>query len=138
VVQPPNVRKAQVVIDNAPGLRVLHVSFWTPQTEQDVCENIWKVSLAAIDQNGVVFPISSVTRLGNFVRRVFPDAPVPSNFSSDLGDAWRYDFDFAFTKEIEANVRRFCTPQGHIDFGTSLWFEDILGHRALAEQLIFA
>jgi hypothetical protein len=39
---------------------------------------------------------------------------------------------------VEANVRRFCTPAGHADFGTSLWFEDIVGHRALAEQLIFA
>lgn len=138
VVNPPNVRKAQVVLDSAPGLRVLHVSFWTPQTEQEVCENIWKVSLAAIDTNNVVFPIFSVLRFGNFVRRAVPDAPVPSTFTGDLGDAWRYDFDFQFTRDVEANVRRFCTPQGHADFGTSLWFEDILGHRALAEQLIFA
>jgi hypothetical protein len=138
VLQPPNVRKAQVVVDPAPGLRVLHVSFWTPQTEQEVCENIWKVSLAAIDTNKVVFPIFSVTRFGNFVRRAVPDAPLASNFTGDLGDAWRYDFDFAFTKETEANVRRFCTSEGHIQFGTSLWFEDIVGHRALAEQLIFA
>jgi hypothetical protein len=138
VVQPPNVRKAQVVVDNAPGLRLLHVSFWTPQTEQEVCENIWKVSLAAIDQNGAVFPIFSVTRFANFVRRAFPDAPLPSNFTGDLGDVWRYDFDFPFAKEVETDVRRFCTPEGHIEFGTSLWFEDIIGHRALAEELIFA
>jgi hypothetical protein len=72
------------------------------------------------------------------VRRAVPDAPVPSTFTGDLGDAWRYDFDFRFTLDTETNVRRFCTPQGHVDFGASLWFEDILGHRALAEQLIFA
>jgi hypothetical protein len=135
MLQPPNVRKAQVVIDNAPGLRLLHISFWTPQTEQEVCENIWKVSLAAIDQNGAVFPIFSVLRFGNFVRRGVPDAPPPSNVA-DL-DAWQYDFDFPFTKEVEVNVRRFCTPDGHIDFGTSLWFEDVVGHRALPEELIF-
>src|SRR5262249_18406309 len=64
VWSPPNVRKAQVVIDNAPGLRLLHISFWTPQTEQEVCENIWKVSLAAVDQTGV-FPIFSVPRYPN-------------------------------------------------------------------------
>jgi hypothetical protein len=138
VFQPPNVRKAQVVIDNAPGLRRLHVSFWTPQTEQEVCENIWKVSLAAIDQNEVVFPIFSVTRFPNFVRRAIPDAPVPSSFTGDLGDAWRYDFDFDFARDVEADVRRYCTPEGHIEFGTSLWFEDIIGHRALADKLIFA
>ena len=77
-------------------------------------------------------------RFGNFVRRAFPDAPLPSNFTGDLGDAWRYDFDFQFTKEVEANVRLFCTPAGHVDFATSMWFEDIVGHRAIAEELIFA
>ena len=138
VYQPPNVRKAQIIVDNAPGLRLLHVSFWTPQTEQEVCENIWKVSLAAIDQSGAVFSIFGVNRFGNFVRRAVPDAPLPPNFIGDLGDAWRYDFDFPFTKEVETNVRRFCTPEGHVEFATSLWFEDIVGHRALAEELVFA
>jgi hypothetical protein len=137
VYQPPNVRKARVIIDPAPGLRRLHISFWTPQTEQQVCENIWKVSLAAINQNNLVFPIFSVTRFPNFVRRAVPDAPVPSSFTGDLGDQWRYDFDFDFAKEVEADVRRFCTTEGHIEFGTSLWFEDIVGHRALAQELVF-
>ncbi|HVF22662.1 MAG TPA: hypothetical protein VM941_06295 [Pyrinomonadaceae bacterium] len=137
VEQPPNVRKAQIRIDNAPGLRRLHISFWTPQTEEEVCVNIWRVSLAAIDQAGVVFPMFSVTRFQNFVRRAFPDAPVPSGFRGELGDAWRYDFAWDFAREIEANVRRFCTANGHIEFGTSLWFEDIVGHRALPEELIF-
>ena len=138
VYQPPNVRKAQIVIDPAPGLRRLHVSFWTPQTEQQVCENIWKVSLAAINASRVVFPIFSVLRFPNFVRRAVPDAPVPSSFTGDLGNEWRYDFDFDFAKEVETDVRRFCTTEGHIEFGTSLWFEDIVGHRALAQELIFA
>lgn len=138
VFQPPNVRKARVIVDSAPGLRLLHISFWTPQTEQEVCENIWKVSLAAINQNNAVFSIFSVTRFGNFVRRAVPDAPLPSNFTGDLGDAWRYDFDFPFAKEVETDVRRFCTTDGHIEFGTSLWFEDIVGHRAIAQELIFA
>jgi hypothetical protein len=136
VEQPPNVRKAQILVDNAPGLRRLHVSFWTPQTEQEVCVNIWKVSLAAITPSGV-FPIFSVQRFGKFVRRAQPDAPVPSDFTGDLGDAWRYDFDFDFAKEVDTDVRRFCTTDGHIEFGTSLWFEDIVGHRAIADELIF-
>jgi len=136
VEQPPNVRKAQILVDNAPGLRRLHISFWTPQTEQEVCINIWKVSLAAINLNGV-FRIFSVPRFGNFVRRAQPDAPVPSDFTGDLGDAWRYDFDFDFAKEVDTDVRRFCTTDGHIEFGTSLWFEDIVGHRAIADELIF-
>ena len=96
------------------------------------------MSLAAINSNGVVFPIFSVLRFPNFVRRAVPDGPVPSNFTGDLGNEWRYDFDFDFAKEVETDVRRFCTREGHIEFGTSLWFEDILGHRALSQELIFA
>ena len=91
VLQPPNVRKAQIIRDRAQGVRSLHVSFWTPQTEQQVCENIWKVTLAALDDTGVV-PIFSVTRFPNFVRRALPDTPLPLDFTGDLGDAWRYDF----------------------------------------------
>ena len=141
VLQPPNVRKAQILIDNAPGLRLLHISFWTPQTEQEVCVNIWRVTLAAIDENGRVFSIFSEERFGNFVRRAQPDAPVPSDFTGELGDAWRYDFTFNFEspddRARETQVRRFCTADGQIEFGTSLWFEDIVGHRSLAQELTF-
>ena len=121
------------VIDKAPGLRALHISFWTPQTEQEVCENIWRVSLAALDQTGVV-PLISVTRFPNFVRRAFPDAPLPSGSRGELGDAWRYDFTWLFVKEVEANVRRFCTPEGHID-ATAL---DTLGQARRAMSSAFA
>jgi hypothetical protein len=136
VYQPPNVRKAWMQIDKAPGLRRLHVSFWTPQMEHDVNVNIWKVSLAAIDENGHVVPMFSVLRFGTFVRRAVPQAPLPLGFRDPLGDEWRYDWDWNFGMEIQDNVRRFCTPEGHLNFATSLWFEDIVGHRALAEELV--
>lgn len=137
VLFPPNVRKAQIIRDKAPGIRALHVSFWTPQTEQEVCENIWKVSLAALVDTGVV-PIFSVTRFPNFVRRAIPDGPLSFDFTGELGDAWRYDFTWKFEKDVENNVVRFCSPEGHIEFATSLWFEDVVGHRSLAQELVFA
>ena len=28
------------------------------------------------------------------------------------------------------------SPAGHFEFGTSLWFEDIVGHRAIADQTV--
>jgi hypothetical protein len=138
VLRPPVVRKARVVRDKAPGLRTLHVSFWTPQTEQEVCENLWKVSLAAIDDTGVAVPIFSLTRFPNFVRRAVPDAPLPYGFTGDLGDAWRYDCDWKYPKEMSAVIDRFCTPDGHVDHATSLWFEDVVGHRAIAQEIVFA
>jgi hypothetical protein len=137
VFQPPNVRKAWLQVDKAPGLRRLHVSFWTPQMEHEVNENIWRVSLAAIDETGQVVPLFSVLRLDTFVRRAVPQAPLPLGFRGELGDEWRYDWAWDFDDAVKANVRRFCTPEGHVAFATSLWFEDIVGHRAIAEQIIF-
>jgi len=138
VYMPPNVRKAWMQLDKAPGQRELHLSFWTPQMEDEVNENIWRVSLAAIDETGRVVPLFSVLRFGAFVRRAVPQGPVPLGFRDELGDEWRYDWTWKFNKdEEEVNARRFCTPAGHFQFGTSLWFEDIVGHRAIAEQTIF-
>ena len=136
VLLPPVVRKACVVHGKAPGLGTLHVSFWTPQTEQEVYENLWKVSLAAIDDTGVV-PIFSLTLFPNFVRRAVPDAPLPFDFAGDLGDAWRYDCDWKVPREMSGLVDRFCTPEGHIEYATSLWFEDVVGHRSIAQEIVF-
>ena len=137
VYQPPNVRKVWMEIDKAPGQRELHISFWTPQMEHEVNENIWRVSLAAIDENGHVVPMFSVLRFETFVRRAIPQAPLPLGFREILGDEWCYDWTWKFDKEEEEiNARRFCTPAGRFEFGTSLWFEDIVGHRAIAEQTI--
>jgi hypothetical protein len=72
VLVPPTLmfQIADGLIHPTAHVRTLAVTFvfgiWTPQTEQEVCENIWKVSLAAINQNNAVFPIFSVTRFGNF------------------------------------------------------------------------
>ena len=137
VYQPPNVRKVWMEIDKAPGQRELHISFWTPQMEHEVNENIWRVSLAAIDDTGHVVPMFSVLRFETFLRRAIPQAPLPLGFRGVLGDEWCYDWTWQFNKEEEEiNARRYCTSEGRFAFGTSLWFEDIVGHRAIAEQTI--
>ncbi|MFG1834051.1 hypothetical protein [Micromonospora chersina] len=132
LLHPPIVRKAQVIVR---GVN-LSISFWTPQTEDEVNENIWKVNLAAIDDTGVV-PICSLTRHGTFIRRGRPDAPLPFNHAGDLGDEWRYDGLYKVDPKMIERVNRFCTPAGHVDYATSLWFEDIVGHRGVAEETLF-
>jgi hypothetical protein len=102
-----------------------------------VAENIWKVSLAGLDASGVV-SIFSLTRVPHFVRRAVPDAPLSAQSRDDLGDAWRYDCAWSFPKALTQTIDRLCTAQGRIDYGTSLWFENIVGHRSLAQEMVFA
>src|SRR5262249_12610598 len=88
-------------------------TFWTPQTDDDVCRNIWKVSLAGIDESGVV-PIFSRIRFPAFVRASQPAAPLPMDYSGDLGDAWKYEWLWTdVDKDMAARIDRFCTPGGH-------------------------
>ena len=137
VLQPPNVRRARITRQDAGGKRIVQITFWTPQTEQQVCENIWKVTLAAIDETGVV-PIFSRKRFPSFVRKAQPDGPLPIDFGGDLGAQWRYDYRWTdLTADQVARVDRFCTPAAQIEYATSLWFEDIVGHRSLAEETQF-
>ena len=133
VLSPPNVHCARLAVD--PTQRTLEVSFWTPQSEDDIVENIWKVSLAALDNTGVM-PLFSVERLGNFVRRQAPMSPPPFDFTS-LDNSWRYDFLWQFDTTIEPLVRKYCTPEGRIRYGTSLWFEDVVGHCKIADATEF-
>ena len=136
ILRPPVVRKARVVCDKAPHQGALHISFWTPQSEQEVCENIWRVSLAALDETGVV-AIFSLTRFPNFSRSAVPDAPLPFDFSGDLNDAWRYDCVWKFATEMSERINRFCTPEGHVEYATSLWFEDVVGNCSTAQETVF-
>lgn len=136
VMRPPVVPKAKIIRDKAPGLRTLHISFWTPQSEDQVYENIWKVSLAAVDDAGVV-PFFSLPVFPNFARRTVPHSPLPYDFDGELGDAYRYDFSWKFEKKLDKLISRFCSAAGHVDYGTSLWFEDVVGHRSVADTLVF-
>jgi hypothetical protein len=133
VIRPPNVHRARLALD--PSHRILDVSFWTPQSEQEVLENIWKVSLAALDSTGPVL-FFSVERFGNFNRHSDPVSPPPFDFTS-LDDSWRYDFRWQFDAAMEPLVRKYCTPDGRIRFGTSLWFEDVVGHCKIADTTEF-
>lgn len=137
VIEPPVVRKARVAVERDGGKVSLRVSFWTPQNGQKVAENIWKVNLAAVEEGGSV-PIFGVTRFPNFVRAAEPAAPLPLDFDGALGDAWKYEW---LWKELDAQslarVERYCSRAGHMQYATSLWFEDVVGHCATAEETLW-
>ena len=136
VLAPPNVRRAQVLIDRSKPQAALQVSFWTPQTEDEVSENIWIVVLAAVDDSGAV-PIFRLRRAQHFIRRASPKGPPDYYGESALGDAWRYDCTWPFTPKLDPTIGRLCTTEGHARFGTSLWFENVVGHRSLPQRLTF-
>ena len=138
LIHPPIVTKALIAIEKGKGKHGLRVSFWTPKNDQDVCQNIWKVSLAGVDESGVL-PIFSRQRFGSFVRHSQPSAPLPMDFTGTLGDAWKYEWFWEdINKEMADTIDRLCTPEGHATYATSLWFEDVVGHRSTPQELLFA
>jgi hypothetical protein len=136
VLAPPNVPEARVVIERTTPKRALRIWFWTPQTEAEVAESIFKVSLAALDENGAI-PIFSLRRATSFVRKAKPAAPFDPYSAAELGDAWRYDCRWTYEPSLNARIDRLCTARGRVIHGTSLWFEDVVGHRSLPDQLVF-
>ncbi|WP_139283237.1 hypothetical protein [Raineyella antarctica] len=137
LVHPPVVTKARVMRVKGQGKHGLRVTFWTPQDENEVCRNIWQVSLAGVDASGVL-PIFQRVRFPSFVRQGQPTAPLPLDHTGELGDTWRYEWVWEdIDKEMAARIDRLCTPAGHIDYATSLWFEDVVGHVSTADLLVF-
>ncbi len=136
---PPIITKAVIkkeITSNGPFLKV---SFWTPQTEEQVNQNIWQITLGALDTSGLPDVLFKVERFGNFTRTSIPSKPLPFEYEGDLGDDYRYDYfcPLPANSVLEQKVNLYCTEKGSIDFGTSLWFEDVIGHKACSQKLVF-
>ena len=91
---------------------------------------------------GQVIPILETERFGNFVRTSPLDKPlpfiIPRPLADNLDDMYRYEFLWTdYNKESQARIKKYCNDEGRMLYGTSLWFENIVGHRSTPEELIF-
>jgi hypothetical protein len=129
------------VVGPSHGKAGLLITFWTPLTADEVNRNIWKLRLAALDQSQVVH-IMQVVQFPNFKRVAVPDKPLPfgapRSMVTEPGDMYRYEYLWTgYDKATQLQIDKYCSEEGRIFYGTSLWFEDVLGHRSLPEQLAF-
>lgn len=141
VLNPPMVQRALIERVQAGGVTTgLRLSFWTHQSDDQVRENLWRFSLAALDDPEDPVTIARGEVFSRFVRQGLPDRPLPLNFTSADVATPEYQYLSYQTGLDPATiglVDRYCTPQGRVDYATSLWFEDVVGHLSTPERLEF-
>jgi len=141
VLRPPMVQVAAVEPIREDGrITGLTLSFWTHQSDDEVRENLWRFSLAALDRLDDPVMILSGEVFGQFVRQDVPEHPLPLDFA--LADLLRSERQFVHRRtgvdQATADlIARYCTPAGRVAHATSLWFEDVVGHMSPPESLRF-
>jgi hypothetical protein len=138
VMNAPVVRKAKItrrtVADHTAALRI---AFWAPLSQDEVYENIWKVSLGALESSTALVLFQSEV-FGVFARQGVPLEPLPLYYSGQLDATYRYEYVWSgFDGATAAELDKYCTALGRVQHGTSIWFEDIVGHRSIAETTVF-
>jgi hypothetical protein len=132
---PPVVRKASLKKGTKNGQPCLTISFWTPQDESGVRNNVWKVHIAALETSGVV----SIFKRETFVYYTQLGVPDPIDFKLVAlhNRDYQYTYDWFYPRNEESKIDKYCTAVGRRDFSTSIWFEDVIGHKAIAQTLVF-
>ena len=142
VLRPPIVRKTRVERLQQNGItEAIRFSFWTPLTDDETTENLWSFTLAGLKMDGTQLVLFSTPCFGPFRRAKKPTQAL-SFIASDsemLAEERRFDYIWSdLNSGIREQIDSLCTDQGHINRGTSVWFEDIVGHLATPQSLEFA
>lgn len=110
------------------------VTLRTDLFQADLAENVWAVYMAGLEGSGEnvkVVPILAAWRENHF------------SLHKDNGDG-TFDYRAVFEKGSSAliggtdAIGKFCTQKGRVELGTSIWFEDAVGHVAPADETIFS
>jgi len=118
VPQPPGVSLASFGwTPREPSGQLHAVVTFVPSRPQTSLSNVWRVRMAAID------PIRDVVTLVDKVT-------TPDNFTP-LADG---SFQCVWLPASTADLRKYSTHVGAIEFGTSIWFEDVVGHVSVPDQ----
>ena len=118
VPQPPGVSLASFGwTPRGPSHQLHAVMTFVPSRPQTSLSNVWRVRMAALD------PVRDVVTLMDKVT-------TPDNFTP-LADG---SFECAWLPAATADLRKYCTHVGAIEFGTSIWFEDVVGHVSVPDQ----
>jgi hypothetical protein len=136
VLSPPRISRAEIrVRRNAEGqpvqvdFRFLFVS--CARTEFDIEENIWRIRVGALPREGSG-PFGEPILLFERTRH--------GNFLPEPGDTGWHSYTWSLTSEtasLVAKVGLYFSEQGRITHGTSMWFEDVVGHVGTPDALVF-
>jgi hypothetical protein len=85
-----------------------------------VFENVWRLRMAALDdKTGAVVWLLDMETQGRFARTT------PTSF----------DYGCTLSAGEAAKLNQYCTPATAVKYGTSIWFEDIVGHVGVPEDV---
>ena len=130
VLSPPVVTSAEIrVTRNASGPISVQIKLSTPMRGEDLKENIWRIRMGAlpIDNGGfgATDVFFDVLRHEHFT--------VPSRGTTHVM-TWSLAGEPAALKD---KVDRYCSADGRQRHGTSLWFENVVGHVSTPDELTF-
>lgn len=122
VEQPPAVSRAYFgweASDSSGEARAV-VGFVTPRSQEGL-SGVWRVCIAALDpaRPGSAVPLFSREIMGNFV-------PMGTGV---------YEYRWTPAADEGTRLQQYCTPAGTLRYGTSIWFEDVVGHVSVAEKV---
>jgi hypothetical protein len=153
VEEPPVVRSAFFRLESYGGKIRAVLGFVPAPGGQRGLENLWRVRIAALDLDGsgqIVSLHDPVT-----VEKFMPSTEVQSKSSENIkttgrpsspldpapGDEPRpaksYEYRWAPNPGQQAQLKEYCSFSGAMKYGTSIWFEDIVGHVTVPEVIQF-
>ncbi|HZY90900.1 MAG TPA: hypothetical protein VFE78_39115 [Gemmataceae bacterium] len=104
--------------------------FWFPPSGP-VQANVWRVRLAALDPLDAPPDPAHPNRPGGVVALL--DVAGEGHFNPTGPNT--YEYRWAPTAGAEAMLRRYCSSAGAAAHGTSVWFEDAVGHVSVPEEV---
>jgi hypothetical protein len=124
VWNPPVVQEAGIKLERlADGGKVqATVYFQSIQPESLLAENIWKIRMGVLRENGDVEVILDVTRHDHFTKTSEP---------------YVYEYSRVLSPEQMAQHQQYCSQNGRREYGTSIWFENAVGHVKMADRTRF-
>ena len=121
----PMVRTAHFWIEPDGRVGIGFASIGT--TWEDVRSNVWRVRMSALE--AFEDPATHLTRA-----RVLPLFDSITEAFTPIGGRW-YERRWLPSAAELAALRRFCSLEGEMDFATSIYFEDIVGHVSVPESI---
>jgi len=130
VLHPPAVTNARVAIVRSSSTAVTLRIKLLPKTVPDLDENIWRIKIGRLTRTQGVLTGSET--LFNEIRREATHSVIAS-------DGW-HTYEWDLSKWAAAAVERViesCNERARQRFGTSVWFEDVVGHVAIPDEIVF-
>lgn len=131
VLDPPAVEEARVLLLlDGEGVRRLRIELRPAAIDAPLGENIWRIKLGALRRDASTDVLIGAERLLDEIRvkALAQDVPRPGwhGYEWDVGD-WPAD-------RLD-RLKECCSEAGRVRFGTSLWFENVVGHVAPPESI---